>query len=176
MTAYAALLRGINVGGSGKLEMGELRALCEAAGFADVSTYIQSGNVVFRSRRGEASVQKRLEQALAEKMGKPVGVHVRAHAELASTLAGNPFPEAPPDKVIVFFLEAPLRNDALAGVPAPGGERLQARGRELFVHYPAGQGKSQLKLPFQKTATGRNLNTLRKLDAMLAELEQRGGG
>jgi uncharacterized protein (DUF1697 family) len=171
MTAYVALLRAINVGGTGKLPMAELSALCEKAGFFDVATYIQSGNVVFRSQRGEASVKKRLEQALAERMGKPVGVHVRTREELEAVLQHNPFASAPPNRVVVFFLEAPLTSSALAAVEPPGGEEVRAHGRELFVHYPLGQGQSRLALPVQKTGTGRNLNTVQKLAEMLAALE-----
>jgi uncharacterized protein (DUF1697 family) len=72
--------------------------------------------------------------------------------------------------VIVLFLDAPARRGALDDIETPGGERLVASGREIFIHYPEGQGKSKLKLPFQKTGTGRNLNTVRKLCEMLAEL------
>jgi uncharacterized protein (DUF1697 family) len=171
MTAYAALLRAINVGGTGKLEMTELRALCEGCGFTQVATFIQSGNVVFQTRRSEASVQKLLEQTLAEKMGKPVGVLVRTAEELSGVLANNPFPDAPPNRVIVFFLTAPLRRDSLDTIETPGGEQLVAHGREVFVHYPQGQGKSKLKPPFWRTGTGRNLNTVRKLGEMLSKLE-----
>jgi uncharacterized protein (DUF1697 family) len=171
MTAYAALLRAINVGGTGKLPMAELKALCEKAGFFDVATYIQSGNVVFRSQRGEASVKKRLEQSLAERMGKPVGVHVRTREELEDVLAHNPFGAAPSNRVIVFFLDAPLTSSAVAAIETPGGEEIHPHGRELFIHYPLGQGQSQLKLPVQRTGTGRNLNTVRKLAEMLAALD-----
>ena len=171
MTAYAALLRAINVGGTGKLPMAELTTMCEKAGFSAVATYIQSGNVVFRSQRGEASVKKRLEQALAERMGKPVGVHVRTREELEAVLENNPFSAAAPNQVVVFFLEAPLATGALAGVEPAGGEEIVSRGRELYVHYPLGQGKSDLKLPLQRTATGRNVNTVRKLAEMLAALD-----
>lgn len=171
MTAYVALLRAINVGGTGKLPMADLKVLCEKAGFLDVATYIQSGNVVFRSQRGEASVKKRLEQSLAERMGKPVGVHVRAREEVAAVLEHNPFPAAPPNRVIVFFLDAPLTNSAVAALETPGGEEIRTHGRELYVHYPLGQGQSDLKLPVQRTGTGRNLNTVQKLADMLAALD-----
>src|SRR5262245_4517700 len=119
MTAYAALLRAINVGGTGKLPMPDLKALCEKAGFFDVATYIQSGNVVFRSQRGEASVKKRLEQSLAERMGKPVGVHVRTREEIDGVLTHNPFGAAPPNRVIVLFLDAPLTSSAVAAIETP---------------------------------------------------------
>lgn len=173
MTAYTALLRAINVSGTGTLPMAELRALCETAGFADVATYIQSGNVVFRSQRSESSVKKRLEQALAERMGKPVGVHVRPRQEIDALLEHNPFPSAPPNRVVVFFLDAPLTSHTVAALEPPDGEQIIAHGRELIVHYPHGQGQSKLKLPCARTATGRNLNTIGKLAEMLAALDTR---
>jgi uncharacterized protein (DUF1697 family) len=171
MAAYAALLRAINVGGTGKLPMADLRQLCEACGFSGVATYIQSGNVVFQSRRAEASAQRELARALADKLGKPVGVHLRSARELDAVLKHNPFPEAPPNRVIVFFLEAALPKRALGNLEGPGGEQVVARGREVFVSYPSGQGRSKLSLPFQKTSTGRNLNTVHKLRELLRALE-----
>ncbi|HVZ35373.1 MAG TPA: DUF1697 domain-containing protein, partial [Polyangiaceae bacterium] len=106
MAGYAALLRAVNVGGTGKLAMADLKALCVAAGLENVSTYIQSGNVLFRSRRSEASVKKLLEQELEQHMGKPVGVLIRGLEELHAVLEANPFPAAAPNRVIVLFLDA----------------------------------------------------------------------
>jgi uncharacterized protein (DUF1697 family) len=170
MTSYVALLRAINVGGTGKLEMAELRRLCESCGFTNVATYIQSGNVVFQSKRSEPSVVKLLEQTLAERMGRPVGVLVRSAEELGTVIEHNPFPDVPPNKLIVLFLGKPAPRGALDGIEAPGGEQLAAHGREIFIYYPEGQGKSRLELPFHRAGTGRNFNTVRKLHAMLAEL------
>src|SRR5690606_3301487 len=107
MTSYVALLRAINVGGTGKLEMAELRQLCERCGFINVATYIQSGNVVFQSKRSESSVLKLLEQTLAERMGRPMGVLVRTAEEFATVLEHNPFPDVPPNKLLVLFLDKP---------------------------------------------------------------------
>lgn len=170
MTSYVALLRAINVGGTSKLEMADLRQICERCGFTSVATLIQSGNVVFQSKRSEASVLKLLEQSLAEKMGRPIGVLVRSAEELGSVLEYNPFPDAPPDKLVVLFLDKPAPRGALDDIQTAGGEQLAAHGREIFIHYPQGQGKSQLKLPFQRVGTGRNLNTVRKLHEMLGAL------
>ncbi|MCB1492582.1 MAG: DUF1697 domain-containing protein, partial [Rhodobiaceae bacterium] len=77
MTAFVALLRGINVGGHGKLAMTELADLCRALGHGDVRTYIQSGNVVFSSPAPEKAVKAGMEQALRHRMGKPVAAMVR---------------------------------------------------------------------------------------------------
>src|SRR5687767_8679285 len=131
MAAFVALLRAINVGGTGKLAMADLVKLCEKAGFTSVKTYIQSGNVVFQTSATEAKVKATLEKALAVKVGKLVGVLVRRAAELDSLLADNPFPDAPPNRVIVLFLDESLPKDALANVVPPTGEKLVAHGREL---------------------------------------------
>ena len=169
MTSFVALLRAVNVGGTGKLAMGDLRALCERAGFEDVRTYLQSGNVVFRSTRSEREVKAALERALAAWMGKPVAVLVRAGAELASVLAHNPFPGAEPSRVVVLFLDVAPRREALAGLAIPGREAVVLRGRELFIHYPDGIGRSKLRVPLAGSGTGRNLNTVARLAEMATE-------
>jgi uncharacterized protein (DUF1697 family) len=169
--AYAALLRAVNVGGTGKLPMTDLATLCEREGFCDVKTYIASGNVVFTSSKKEAAVKVALEQSLAKFMGKPVAVMVRTPAELEATIAANPFPKAAANRLLVVFFDEPLTKAVLDGVVAPGGEQLAFKGRELFIHFPDGQGQSKLKLPAMKKAgTGRNLNTVVKLAAMTRAL------
>lgn len=151
--------------------MADLRAVCEGCGFTGITTYIQSGNVVFLSELPEPGVKETLEQALAEKMGKPAGVLLRSASELDDLLEHNPFPDAPPARVIVYLLDAPLPGDVHDGVRHHDGEELSAQGRDVFVHYPAGQGPSKLLLPFARTGTGRNLNTVRKMRSLLGELE-----
>lgn len=175
MTAYVALLRAINVGGTGKIAMSDLKALCEAARFANVRTYIQSGNVVFASRLSEAKARAALAKALHAHFGKPMGVLIRTADEMAGVLKRNPFNTAPGNRVYVHFLpEAPAKT-ALAGIADPGftgpdGEELNLSGRELFVHYPNGLGASKLKLPKLVAAgTARNMNTVAKLAQMAAE-------
>ena len=170
-TAYAALLRAVNVGGTGKLAMTDLARLCEREGLCDVKTYIQSGNVVFTSPKKEAAVKAALEKTLERHMGKPVSVMVRTVDELEATIAANPFPEVPPNRLLITFFDASLTKADIAGVVAPGGERLAIRGRELFIHYPDGMGTSKLKVPaLKKAGTGRNLNTVVKLAAMTRAL------
>ncbi len=170
MTAFVALLRAINVGGTGKLAMTDLVKLCERAGLSGARTYIQSGNVVFHSSASEAKVKTLLEQALAAKLGKPVGVMLRRAAELDQVLANNPFKQAPPNRVIVMFLDTAPPKQAIAAVQPPAGEELVLRGRELYISYPDGQGASTLKVPFANIGTGRNLNTVSKLAALAHEL------
>jgi uncharacterized protein (DUF1697 family) len=175
MTTFVALLRAINVGGTGKLPMAELVQICEGLGFSAVKTYIQSGNVVFRSRAGEGKVKAALHKALADRLGKPVGVLLRRPEDLERVLADNPFADAPPNKVIVVFLDAAPKASAIAEIDPPGGEELALRGRELFIHYPDGQGRSKLKVPLAREGTGRNLNTIAKLVAMARTLDSGAG-
>ncbi len=163
MPTHIALLRAINVGGTGKLPMADLRTLCETLGFHDVRTYIQSGNVVFTSALDAAKAKAKLEKALALRLGKPCRVLLRSRAELEAVDQHNPFPDAPPNRVIVMFLDEAPDKVAIVGVKTPGGEQLAPRGRELYIHYPDGQGVSKLKTPFADIGTGRNINTVRKL-------------
>lgn len=169
-TPFVVLLRAINVGGTGKLAMAELVKLCEKAGFSGAKTYIQSGNVVFKSSASEAHVKRVLERAVTAKLGKAAGVLVRTASELTRVLANNPFKSAPPNRVIVMFLDKAPPKSSVAKVEPPGGEELVLRGRELYVHFPNGQGQSRLKVPLADVGTGRNLNTVGKLAAMARAL------
>lgn len=169
MATHIALLRAVNVTGTGKLAMSDLRALCERAGFTRVRTYIASGNVIFDSRQGAARVKDTLEGALFETLGKSCRVVMRGADDLAAVLAANPFRDERPDRTLVLFLDdAPTRAQAaaLAHWPRPGGEELRLKGRELYIRFVAGQGVSRMKVPFADVGTGRNLNTVRALLAM----------
>src|SRR5829696_5633045 len=118
MTSYVALLRAVNVGGTGKLPMADLKGLCESAGFQAVRTYIASGNVVFRSDDDAPAMKAALETSLRAYAGKPVGVLVRTAAEIAEVVARNPFADAPGDRVTAIFLDhpaAPALLDAVTG-------------------------------------------------------------
>ncbi len=164
---YVALLRGINVGGTGILPMKELVSLYENFGLKSVRTYIQSGNVVFESGLSEAKIKTQLERALEARMGKKVSVMVRTAAELRLILSENPFQEKEPARVGVAFLEQPPPADLIENVIAPGGELVHPGRREVYVYYPAGMGQSRLKLPLNgAAATVRNINTVVKLVAM----------
>ena len=171
MPVYIALLRAVNVGGTGSLPMAELKAICEGLGFTDVKTYIQSGNVLFRSDESEKSVEGKLDEALGQKMGKRPGVMVRACKELTDIIASAPFPDAKPNFLLVYFLPEKAPGDALDKMVAPDGEEAKLAGREIYVHYPNGSGRSKLKLPALKPGTSRNLNTVRKLAEMAADIE-----
>ena len=169
MTHYVALLRAVNVGGTGKLPMSELKTMCEAAGFADVRTYIASGNVLFTSKLGESAVRKKLEQQLHDYAGKPVGVLIRSAAEMAQVLADNPFPEAPGNRVVAIFLDHPPPAGALDDARHRQQERLACGKREIYVHYGEGMADSRLLIPAAKAGTARNINTIAKLAALAAE-------
>lgn len=166
MATYIALLRAVNVGGTGKLPMADLRALCEKAGFRDVRTYIASGNVVFSSDLTAPKALVTLESALAKRLGIATQVLIRTADELEAVITANPFPEAEPNQLIVVFLSKEEPLSAIDDWKIPGRERLALVGRELFIHYPDGMGQSKLKVPFADQGTGRNLNTVRALLAM----------
>jgi uncharacterized protein (DUF1697 family) len=168
MAIYVALLRAINVGGTGSLPMAELKAICESLGFADVATYIQSGNVVFRAKAPESDIQTKLEAALAERMGKPPGVLLRSASEMQALADGSPFADAKPNQLLITFLPERPAADMLDGLVAPGGEEVAVVGREIYIHYPDGVGRSKLKLPGLAAGTARNLNTVRRLAGMAA--------
>ncbi|HLZ83166.1 MAG TPA: DUF1697 domain-containing protein [Caulobacteraceae bacterium] len=168
MTAYVALLRAVNVGGTGKLPMAELRAMAQNAGFAKVRTYIASGNLVFESDLAEAKVKAALEAALKAYAGKPVGVIVRTGWEMAAVLAANPFPDAPANRTVAIFLDDPPPADLVAAVTGRASEEIAPGRREIYVHYPDGQGNSKLRIPAARAGTARNLNTVATLAGMAA--------
>ena len=170
MTAFVALLRAVNVGGTGKLPMTELKAMCEELGFGAVRTYIASGNVVFTSRKSESAIKAALEKRLHAYAGAQVGVLVRTAADMAEVLAANPFPKAAPNRTVAIFLDKAPPADALAGIRGQKNEEVKLGRREIYVHYGDGMGTSKLAIPSAKTGTARNMNTIATLVKMAAEL------
>lgn len=169
MPTFIALLRAINVSGTGVLPMQQLKEMCIELGLENPRTYIQSGNVVFTSKLTENAVQGKLERTLFTRMGKKVDVFMRTAAELRGVLDANPFREQPRAKVGVLFLSAPVAENWLRDVIAPGGEQVRIGRREIYVYYPDGMGRSKLKLPpLPGPMTARNINTVSKLVAMTA--------
>lgn len=168
MTAYVALLRAVNVGGTGKLPMTELVAMCEAVGFENVRTYIASGNVVFTSRLKETTVKRAIEARLAEYAGKPVAVMVRTAAEIAAVLQANPFADEAPNRTVAIFLDGKPQTDAIERATNVRNERLALGVREIYVAYGDGMADSKLKIPAATVGTARNMNTVAKLAAMAA--------
>lgn len=170
LTGYVALLRAVNVGGTGKLPMTALARMCEAIGFEKVKTYIASGNVVFQSGATEDQVRSALEDQLRAYAGKSVGVIVRTAAEMADTLAGNPFGDAAGNRVMVLFVDGALPADPLDGVTGRRNEEVRLGKRALFVLYPDGMANTRLRIPSQKHGTARNMNTVAKLAEMAAAI------
>ncbi len=168
MNVHVALLRAVNVGGTGKLPMRELVAMCEDAGFADVRTCIASGNVVFRSRLDESTVREALAQRLQAYAGKPVGVIMRSPDAMQAVLDANPFPQAAGNRCIVHFLDAAPPDDLETTLRHRADEQIAAGEREIYIHYGEGMAQSKLVVPATKTGTGRNLNTVAKLIALAA--------
>jgi uncharacterized protein (DUF1697 family) len=161
-----ALLRAVNVGGTGKLPMADLKSLCEAAGLIDVRTYITSGNVVFSTALSEAAVKKTLEARLSVYAGKSVQVFIRTANELARVLADNPFAGMPGNRVTALFLDAPPPGDALTEAKNLRGERLAIGKREIYIAYDESMADSRLVIPAAAKGTARNMNTVAKLAAM----------
>ena len=170
MGSFVALLRAVNVGGTGKLPMRELKAICEKLGFTSVRTYIASGNLVFASRRSESAIKRDLEKALAIYAGKPVGVMVRNAAEMAQVAADNPFPKLAPNRTMAIFLDEAPPRDTLATVRGQGNEKIKLGKHEIYVHYGEGMAKTKLVIPAAKSGTARNMNTVAVLAKMAAEV------
>src|SRR4051794_27176488 len=164
--SYVALLRAVNVGGTGKLPMSELRALCEAAGLQDVRTYLASGNVVFRTGADGSQVKSALEAGLLAYAGRPAGVILRTAAEMNGVVAANPFPQAPPNRVVAIFLDKLTGPSTLTGISRQAAdERVQLGRQEIYVHLSSGIGRSRFFIPAAADCTARNMNTVAALAA-----------
>lgn len=170
MMTYIALLRAVNVGGTGKLPMAVLKAMCIELGFANVRTYIASGNVVFQSKLAEKKVKAALEARLEIYAGKAVGVLIRTAAEMTAVLANSPFPKAAPNRCVAIFLDEPPAANAMEGIAGRNGEEIARGLRELYVHYGDGMADSKLRIPAATNGTARNMNTVAKLAEMAKTL------
>lgn len=162
MAVFVALLRAVNVGGTGKLPMRDLADLCTKLGCKNVRTYIQSGNVIFESQLAEKSVRTKLEAALTRILGKRADVIVRTASEMEAVLKANPFPNVEPARIGVYFQSEPVSKSQLAQVKGLAGEEVRLGEREFYIHFPIGMGRSKLKLP-AGVGTMRNMNTVAKL-------------
>ena len=180
MAIWIALLRGINVGGNNPLPMKALRKELTDAGLVDVATYIQSGNVVFRSPARSASKLTELIRGTIETHhGFSPAVMALTSRELSTIIKNNPFPQAEsaPKSVHVYMLgaRAPQANLQAAAELCTATERIVADANVIYLHAPDGIGRSKLASRLESTlgvtATGRNWNTVTKLDAMTAELD-----
>ena len=173
MTVFIALLRSVNVGGTGKLPMADLKAMCEDAGFTNVKTYIASGNVLFETKHDEAKVKSVLEKRLQAYAGRHIPVLVRTASEMAAIAKANPFTKTDPARTVAIFLDKAPAKDIAATARGQTVEEIRLGKREIYVHYGAGIGNSKLKLPAAEDGTSRNLNTVGKLSALAAGLLKR---
>jgi uncharacterized protein (DUF1697 family) len=185
MATHVALLRGINVGGNNKVPMADLRAVVASLGHTAVSTYIQSGNVLFTAREGAAAdapaLAAGLERAIEQAFGLRLRVVVLSRAELAQVIGDNPYRAEPNPKYVhaMFFPDEPgqeVRESVAAAErqAADKGGRDEATvvGRTLFLHTPDGYGRSELAARLARargpaaTGTARNMATVTKLLAL----------
>ena len=175
---YVALLRGVNVGGNGKLAMADLRISLEELGFSDVRTILQSGNAIFRgTKQPPAGIEKVIEAALSEQMRVGVDVLVRTAAEWSAIIKRNPFAKESADDpahVVVMVLKvAPTDQQVLAlQAEIRGPEVIRSVGRELYVTYPNGIGRSRLtgtliEKKLSTRGTARNWNTVLRIAGSL---------
>jgi uncharacterized protein (DUF1697 family) len=169
VTNYVALLRGVNLG-KRQLRMEDLRAIATDLGLESARTYIASGNLLFRSGKGEAALKKELELAIANHMGASVGVMIRTADELAKVASANPFSVEPAKFVVAIFLDGSPPADAPDSAKNVDGERMALGKREIYVHYPRGQGQSRLVIPAAARGTARNMNTVAKLAGLAREI------
>lgn len=178
MSRYALLLRGVNVGAKNSLPMAELRRMLTDLECTDVQTYVQSGNAVFATKLGEATLTKAVEQALERYMGRPIATTVRTAAQLQTVVAGNPFGEVAqqPKYLCVTFLSHTPTTADLAPLEAQDWkpDLFRGAGREIYSWHPNGQGRSPLaaaltKLRLRGAVTTRNWNTVLKLVEMLGK-------
>jgi uncharacterized protein (DUF1697 family) len=180
MSIHVAFLRGINVGGHNKVTMSDLRDLLGELGFAGVTSLLQSGNLVFESdRQTGACLERLLEKETAQRLGVSADYVLRSADELEKTVAHNPFPKEAkdnPSHLLVMFLKTapPAKEVDALRASIQGPEIIGCDGKQLYIAYPAGIGRSKLTATVieQKLAsrgTARNWNTIRKLLALSKE-------
>jgi uncharacterized protein (DUF1697 family) len=180
-TTYAALLRGINVGGSRKVPMADLRTLMEGLGHDGVRSYLQSGQAVFTADHGdEDSLAAELTDAIEKRFGFTVDVIVRDHAYLKAVADNCPFPAAELEakQLHVTYFSAPVDEDRFAEIDQAAylPEEFRLGDRALYLYAPNGLGRSKLAEHLSKPrlnkgviATSRNWNTVVKLVEMTGD-------
>jgi uncharacterized protein (DUF1697 family) len=172
MARLVVLLRGINIGPRNRISMPQLRKALEDAGYEDVRTYLQSGNVVLTSTAGAKDVARACEQLIADRFRLEIAVVTRTRAELARVVERNPLERVAkdPKRYQVSFLQAKPAARVIRGLEeiADGEEQVVAVGREIYAWHPAGVARSKLwaRLAGKDlgvTATARNWTTVTKL-------------
>lgn len=177
MRTHVAFLRAVNVSGTGKLAMAELKALAARLGLSDAATVLQSGTLVFGSEEASDAIGATLTGALEREFGLKTTVIVRTAGEWRSTIAHNPYPnkaKSDPSHMVVMPLSDSPRQGALEAlrVIVKGREMLELKGVDLYAVYPDGIGESKLLIGVIEKAlgvktTGRNWNTALKTAALL---------
>jgi len=172
MAVRIALLRGVNVGGAGKLPMAEFRAMLEGLGLAGMRTYIQSGNAIFESALPSEVLETMIRDRVAARFGFAPQTFVRTAGEIAEALADHPFAGADPARVHVFFLlETPTPDEGALRALALPGDGWQVGPRRFTLHTPGGIGRSKVAARLEKLLPGpmtaRNLRTLAALLQMV---------
>lgn len=172
MTAYVALLRGVNLTGNSTLKMADLKTIAGQLGLKNARTYIASGNLLFVSDDPEKKLRVTLEKNLQEHMGKEIRVMLRSAGEMDKVVEANPFTDGPGNRVQVFFLNAPPPGDLLSTIRnKTDDERVATGSREIFVAYgEKGIGRSRLRIPAAEAGTARNMNTVAKLAELAREI------
>ena len=182
MAVLISMLRGVNLGSHNRIKMEELRALYESMKLEDPRSYVQSGNVIFRTKeKNSLQLAKKIQAGIEKKFGCCPEVILRTAQELRRVIAANPFPEqtkSEPGKVLVTFLAGEPPRDAEANLEKFKGlpEELHLKGRELYIYFPNGVGKSKLPWPriykiLNTPGTGRNWNSVTKMLEMAENLE-----
>jgi uncharacterized protein (DUF1697 family) len=172
VTAYVALLRGVNLVGKSTLKMADLKTIADDLGLKNARTYIASGNLIFASDKPEEKLRMLLEKDLQKHMGKQVRVMLRTADEIGAVVRCNPFPDAAANQVQVFFMNEPPPPDLLQTVRNKAeDERIAAGTREVYVAYgDRGIGRSRLRIPAAEAGTARNMNTVARLAELAREL------
>ncbi len=169
MKKFAALLRAVNVGGTGKLPMADLRAICEGLGFEAPKTLLASGNVVFRANEAPRDIRSKLESALADYAGKPVGVFVLDEDQMQRVHDEHPFADHPPSQCGILFADHLPTPEEMAAAKGLKDEELATGSLTLYIKYPNGMGQSKLHAPGADQGTMRNFNTVVKLLGLLKD-------
>jgi uncharacterized protein (DUF1697 family) len=170
VTVHIALLRGVNLGPRRRVSMADLKQMVSDLGFEDVRTVLQSGNVVFRTAKDSgAALEDLLETEFAKRLGLRTDFFVRSADQLEKVIVRNPLPteaQRDPSHLLVMFCKKALGKSLR--ISGADREVVEPAGREIFVYYPSGIGRSRLKI--DAVATGRNWNTVLKLAALADEL------
>jgi uncharacterized protein (DUF1697 family) len=178
MKTYIAILRGINVSGKNKIQMKELKELFENLGFSDITTYIQSGNVIFRAdaKMSDKKIAAEIEKSIREKFGYEVPVIVRTKEEWILVAEQNPFfkePSVNREKLHVTFLEDAPSPELVSSFSKLdfSPDRFIISGKEVYLYIPESYGETKLSNKFIESklkvkATTRNWNTTIKLAEM----------